>query len=156
MPAPLAHVYDLALRALAEQERQVAELHSRLTAVLAAGGVGVSLLARPAFGGAHPHGTIATAAALLGLAGIALAVVAAARLLLAERLAFTVNAGSVVALAPGALERTDAYFRTMTASLDELWRMNAARMRQRESVFTVVVCGMLAGVCGLAIAAAVG
>jgi hypothetical protein len=54
VPAPLAHVYDLALRALDEQERRVAELRGRLTPVLAGGGVGVTLLAPAALMGESP------------------------------------------------------------------------------------------------------
>ena len=44
MSEALAHVYDLALRALAEQERQVAELRGRLTPILASGGLGATLM----------------------------------------------------------------------------------------------------------------
>src|SRR5829696_10009483 len=92
MPEPLAHVYDLALRALDEQERRVAQLHARITPVLAAGGVGITLLTGPAFEGARPIGLAATMSVVVGLVGITGAVVAAAYLLLGTRLQFGVDA----------------------------------------------------------------
>jgi hypothetical protein len=51
MPEPRARIYELALRALDEQDRQVDELRGRLAPVLAAGGVGLTLLTGPAFSG---------------------------------------------------------------------------------------------------------
>jgi hypothetical protein len=60
-------------RALAEQERQVAEVRGRGATLLAAGAVIASLLAKPVFDGEHPHGFAeisATAIGLLGSAGI--------------------------------------------------------------------------------------
>jgi hypothetical protein len=82
MPAPLAHIYDLALRALDEQERRVAELRGRLTPVLAAGGVGVTPLAPAALQNGPP---LIVAPSLLALG---VSIVAAAYLLLMGRVSF--------------------------------------------------------------------
>jgi hypothetical protein len=76
MPQPLAHLYELALRALDEQERRASELRGRVGPVLAAGGVGTTLLAGPAFS-AHSRGPVQLVAtaiavgALLGAVGAA-------------------------------------------------------------------------------------
>jgi hypothetical protein len=71
-------VYELGTAALAEQERQVVETRGRGTAIIAAGAVITSLLAKPVFHGGHPHGSFevaAAAAGLLGCAGVLLFVV---------------------------------------------------------------------------------
>lgn len=60
MPDPLAIVYQLALRALDEQERQVTALHGRLAPVIAAVGVASTLLAPTAFRAERPDGAMAT------------------------------------------------------------------------------------------------
>jgi hypothetical protein len=76
MSEPRGRIYELALRALDEQDRQVGDLRGRLAPVLAAGGVGLTLLTRPAFSGAHPSGAnelVATIAGLLGAAALVLA-----------------------------------------------------------------------------------
>jgi hypothetical protein len=49
MSEPRSRIYELALRALDEQNRQVDDPRGRLAPVLAAGGVGLTLLTRPAF-----------------------------------------------------------------------------------------------------------
>ncbi len=149
MPEPLAHVYDLALRALDEQERRVAQLHARLTPVLAGGGVGITLLTRPAFAGSHPDGVAEVATAAIGLLGIAVATGAAVYLLLAERLSF----------APEPLSATEVawrqdFFPAMVVLLDERRVRNLVGIKRLQAAFTVMVCGMLVGVCGLAVAVA--
>jgi hypothetical protein len=62
-------IYQLGLEALAEQERQVAEVRSRGSTLLAAGAVIASLLAKPVFHGGHPDGALQTLAATIGLIG---------------------------------------------------------------------------------------
>jgi hypothetical protein len=55
MPEPRGRLYELALRPLDEQEHHVGELRGRLAPVIAAGGIGLTLLTRPAFAGQHPR-----------------------------------------------------------------------------------------------------
>jgi hypothetical protein len=62
-------MYELGSEALAEQERQVAELRGRGATLLAAGAVIASLLAKPVFDGEHPHGFAEIAATAIGLLG---------------------------------------------------------------------------------------
>ncbi len=155
-PDLLAHLYDLALRALAEQERQVAALHGRLTPVLAAGGVGVTLLTRPAFHAARAAGTFATVASGLGVLAIGIAVLAATYVLLGDRLAFGIDASSARNIArDAAVDDLGGFYAAVFVVLDERWLENGRAIERMLTAFTVMVCGMLVGVCGLALAAAV-
>lgn len=89
-------MYELGSEALAEQERQVAEVRGRGATLLAAGAVIASLLAKPVFDGEHPHGFAeisGTAIGLLGSAGILVFVVL---LLRPYELGFSVKAGGDV------------------------------------------------------------
>lgn len=84
-------IYQLGSEALAEQERQVVEVRSRGSTLLAAGAVIASLLAKPVFQGGHPTGaeTIAVVFGLIGTAGLLVFVVL---LLRPYELAFSINA----------------------------------------------------------------
>jgi hypothetical protein len=86
-------IYSIGVDALAEQERQVAELRGRASVLLAAGAVVPSLLAKSVFHGPHPSGVLeiaATSAGLLGAAGVLLFVVL---LLRPYELGFSMKAG---------------------------------------------------------------
>ncbi len=48
--------YDLAIRAIEEQEREVNGLRARTGTILASGAVAATLLAREVFAGPHPVG----------------------------------------------------------------------------------------------------
>jgi hypothetical protein len=156
MSEPLAHVYELALRALDEQERQVVELRSRLAPVLAAGGLGITLLARPASKSGSAGGLIGTIAAIGAVLGVTVAVVAATRLLISRRLAFGVDAPSAIDIIErrGVTDMRD-FYAAMIAVFDERRHQNHVVIERLQTTFTFMVCGMLAGVCGLALAAAV-
>ncbi|MGP0102337.1 MAG: hypothetical protein ACLPUT_12060 [Solirubrobacteraceae bacterium] len=87
-------VYELGTAALADQERQVAEVRGRGSTLLAAGALIASLLAKPIFHDGHPSdvGEItATAIGLLGTGGVLLFVVL---LLRPYALGFSVKAGA--------------------------------------------------------------
>jgi hypothetical protein len=87
-------IYELGVEALAEQERQVAEVRSRGSTLLAGGAVIASLLAEPVFGGAHPDGFGEQLAAALGLAGCAGVLVFVVLVLRPYELGFSVKAGA--------------------------------------------------------------
>lgn len=94
MPGFEERIYELGTSALAEQERQVAELRSRASVLVAAGAVIPSLLAKAVFHGNHPAGVGEIAAAVVGLAG-AVGVLAFAVLLLRPyELGFSVKPGA--------------------------------------------------------------
>jgi hypothetical protein len=86
-------MYELGSEALAEQERQVAEVRGRGATLLAAGAVIASLLAKPVFDGEHPHGFAEIAATAIGLLGSAGILVFVVLLLRPYELGFSVKAG---------------------------------------------------------------
>ena len=86
-------IYSLATEALAEQERQVAELRSRGSTLLAAGAVVASLLAKAVFHGNHPQGVAEVVATVVGLVGAAALLVFVVGLLRPYELGFSVKAG---------------------------------------------------------------
>jgi len=157
MPDPLTIVYQLALRALEEQERQVTALHGRLAPVIAAVGVASTLLAPTAFRGDRPDGAVATLAACLGVVGVVVTLLAAAFVLIPRRLTFAIDA-SLAAIAflqrPGGASVHVGHL-SIVAGLDELRVRNRASLRRLHAAFTFMLCGMLVAVCGLSVAAAV-
>ncbi len=71
-------IYELGSEALADQERQVAQVRGRGATLLAAGAVIASLLAKAVFHAGHPNGfwqVTSTVVGLLGCAGVLLFVV---------------------------------------------------------------------------------
>lgn len=155
MSDPLAHVYDLARDALAEQERQVGELRGRLTPVLAASGLAATLLTPLAFRGAHPTGVAETLCALLGLLGMGIVLVGALHVLLPRRLTFGATAESAMGfLASHAIGDERAFYAAMVVALDEQRAVNLSRILALHVAITVMLGGMLLEVCGLAAAAA--
>ena len=94
MPGFEERIYDLAVEALAEQERQVSEVRGRGPALLAAGAVVASLLTKPVFDGPHPDGFPGLLAAFVGLAGVAGVLVFVVLLLRPYELGFSVKAGA--------------------------------------------------------------
>jgi hypothetical protein len=87
-------IYELGSEALAEQERQVAEVRARGATLLAAGAVIASLLAKPVFDGPHPHGFAEIAATVVGLLGSGGVLVFVVLLLRPYELGFSVKAGA--------------------------------------------------------------
>ncbi len=85
-------IYQLGLEALAEQERQVAEVRSRGSTLLAAGAVIASLLAKPVFHGGHPDGVMETLATFIGVLGAGGLLLFVVLLLRPYELGFTVKA----------------------------------------------------------------
>ncbi len=85
-------VYELGTEALAEQERQVAELRGRGATLLAAGAVIASLLAKPVFAGDHPAGTADIVASFVGVVAAGALLIFVVLLLIPRELGFSVNA----------------------------------------------------------------
>lgn len=93
MPGFEERIYELGTNALAEQERQVGDLRSRASVLLAAGAVVPSLLARAVFHGKHPAGVAEIAATVIGLVGAVGVLLFAVMLLRPYELGFSVKAG---------------------------------------------------------------
>lgn len=87
-------IYELGAQALAEQERQVAEIRGRASVLLAAGAVVPSLLAKGIFRGKNPSGFAQIAAASVGLLGAAGVLLFVVLLLRPYELGFSVKAGA--------------------------------------------------------------
>ena len=86
-------IYSLGIDALAEQERQVAEVRGRASVLLAAGAVVPSLLAKSVFHGDHPEGLLEIAAATVGLLGAGGVLAFTVLLLRPYELGFSMKAG---------------------------------------------------------------
>jgi hypothetical protein len=87
-------IYELGSAALAEQERQVAELRSRGSTLVAAATVVASLLANPIFQDHHPDGAAEVLATVVGLSGAAGVLVCVVLLLRPYELGFSVQPGA--------------------------------------------------------------
>lgn len=156
-PSPLADLYALALRTLDAHERRASELRARVTPVLAAGGLGITLLAQAGFAAAAAR-PLALAAVGMALTGLVAALRAAAGLLLSRPPVLDVGADQLVRRLErdGALDDHDAYAKEMI----ELFASRAAQLEHDFDVhhhdFTVIMGGTLVMLCGLALAALVG
>jgi hypothetical protein len=158
MSEPRGRIYDLALRALDEQDRQVDTLRGRLAPVLAAGGVGLTLLTRPVFAGDHPSGVLEVAATIVGIIGAVALVLASAYVLHPRRLAFSVHASDALeairARDATVLEDEDRFHETMIVALARRRDGNQPIVDRLHTAFSAALLGLLAELSGLALAAA--
>ena len=147
-------IYSLAVNALAEQERQVVELRSRASVLLAAAAVVPSLLARSVFHGDHPRG-IEAVAAYLGLGGAAGVLTFGVLLLRPCELGFSMKAGET----HRELWREDITEQPMidialADALDERRRENAETVRRLVLWLAPALASLVLETAGLALAAA--
>lgn len=158
MPAPaLAHLYALALRALDAHERRRHELRARLAPILAATAAGIALLAGPA-ASAAAAGSSPAAAALVATVGAAVVTLAAVGRVLDERDERALSLDDICATVddPELLADEDRFHRAMIDLIDVHDRGATRAHRRLSQDFTVVMCGMLVVLCGLALTALVG
>jgi hypothetical protein len=156
MSAPIARIYDLALRSLDEQERQLGELRSRVAPVVAAAGLGITLLARSVFAGSHPRGTWEVIAATVGFAGAATLVVASGHLLRSRPMAFSVDAIAALKVArdADALDDGHKFDEAMARALADRRAGNAPIVKRLHNAFSIALSGLVAELVGLSAAAA--
>jgi hypothetical protein len=148
-------IYQLGLEALAEQERQVAEVRSRGSTLLAAGAVIASLLAKAVFHDGHPYGaleTLATIAGLLGAGGLLLVVVL---LLQPYELGFSVNAPATYRALweKGILEQPMVDL-ALADAFEEQRDANSKAVRRLSWLLAVALGALVLETAGLAAAAA--
>jgi hypothetical protein len=86
--------YDLALRALEEQARDVRSLRSRTGTLVAAAAVAATLLGREVFATSHPDGAPEWIASAAGLIGLGVVLFASVYLLRSHDLVFSVDAAA--------------------------------------------------------------
>ena len=154
MPEPRGRIYELALHALDKQDRHVDDVRGRLAPVLAAGGVGLTLLTRPVISG-DPSGAVELVAAIVGLVGAVTLVLASAYVLHPRRLAFSVNARATLDAIRDRdaeiLEDEDLYHETMIATLPRRREGNQPIVDRLHTAFSVGLLGLLAELGGPAL-----
>lgn len=148
-------IYELGTAALADQERQVAEVRGRGSTLLAAGALIASLLAKPVFHDGHPSGLgeiAATAVGLLGTGGVLLFVVL---LLRPYELGFSVKAGAAyrVLWDQGILEQPMVDL-ALADAFEERRNENARVVRLLVLFLAFALASLMLEVAGLATAAA--
>lgn len=158
MPAALARLYELALRALDEQDRHVSDLRGRLAPILAAGGVGLTLLTPPAFAEAHPSGALELVAAIAGLVGAVVLVLASAYVLHPRALAFSIYArdalDAIRVRDAAVLTDDDRFHETTIGALTRRRRGNEPIVGRLRVACSIALFGLLVELGGLSLAAA--
>jgi hypothetical protein len=159
MSQPLAHLYDLALRALDEQDRRADALRGRLGPLLAAAALGASLLSGPLIGTSHPATIAGKLAITVAVCGLLATVAGAFRLLAVRRRAADhLDPWELIddLERGGLLEDEAAFHKAMIARLARLHERRIVALTQLASTFTAMLWGILVTLCGLALAAIVG
>jgi hypothetical protein len=155
MPSFEQRIFELGTGALAEQERQVAELRSRASVLVAAGAVVPSLLAKSVFHGKHPDGGAEIAAAIVGLIGAAGVLLFAVLLLRPYELGFSVKAGATYqALWERNMLEQPMVDLALAEAFEERRRQNARVARQLVLWLALALTSIVAETVGLAVAAA--
>lgn len=148
-------IYELGLEALAEQERQVAEVRSRGSTLLAAGAVIASLLAKPVFAGRHPDGRWEVAATTVGLAGCVALLICVVLLLRPYELGFSVKAGATYrALWEQGLLEQPMVDIALAEAFEERRDNNAEVVRRLVLFLALALVALVVETAGLATAAA--
>jgi hypothetical protein len=148
-------IYQLGLEALAEQERQVVEVRSRGSTLLAAGAVIASLLAKPVFHGGHPDGALQTLAATAGLIGAGGLLLVVVLLLRPYELGFSVNAPSTYRALweQGILEQPMVDL-ALADAFEEQRETNSKAVRRLSWLLALALGALVLETAGLAAAAA--
>lgn len=148
-------IYSLGVDALAEQERQVAEVRGRASVLLAAGAVVPSLLAKSVFHGHHPQGALEVAPTVVGLLGGAGVLVFAVLLLRPYALGFSMKAGETYReLWNHHILEQPMIDLALAEALDERRQENAQTVRRLVLWLALALASLVVETAGLALAAA--
>lgn len=148
-------IYSLGTEALAEQERQVAELRTRGATLLAGGAVIASLLAKAVFNGNHPSGTAETVAAALGITAAGALLIFVVLLLVPRELGFSVNARETYqALWDQQILQQPTVDLALAEAFEERGEENASVVSQLVSFLGMALAALTLETAGLATAAA--
>jgi hypothetical protein len=141
--------------ALADQERQVAEVRGRGSTLLAAGALIASLLAKPVFHNGHPDGVGEIAAAAVGLIGSGGVLLFVVLLLRPYELGFSVKAGATYrALWEQDILEQPMVDLALADALEERRNKNAKIVRHLTLLLALALASLLCEAAGLATAAA--
>lgn len=155
MPNFEERIYELGTEALAEQERQVAEVRSRGATLLAAGAVIGSLLAKPVFSGDHPDGTAETLAAVLGVFAAGALLIFVVLLLIPREMGYSVNARATYqALWDQQILQQPMVDLALADAFDERREQNSGVVSQLVSFLAWALAALTLETVGLATAAA--
>lgn len=148
-------IYELGTEALAEQERQVAEVRGRGATLLAAGAIIASLLAKPVFAGDHPNGTAEVVASSVGVAAAGALLIFVVLLLIPRELGFSVNARATYqALWDQQILQQPMVDLALAEAFDERRDQNAGVVAQLVSFLGWALAALTLETAGLATAAA--
>lgn len=150
--------YDLAIRALEEQEREVSGLRTRTGTLVAAAAVAATLLVRFVFAGSHPDGWLEWSATGVGLAALAVVLLASVYLLRSHDLSFGIDAAAshMELEALGTLESDDATeaHLHLTYTLSSIRAENGLTVKHLKTAFACALGGLLVETLGLGLGAA--
>lgn len=148
-------IYQLGADSLSKQERQVAEVRTRGSTLLAAGAVIASLLAKPAFSGGHPSGAWQTLAAILGLVGAGGLLVCVVLLLRPYALGFSVNPQATYrALWEQEILEQPMVDLALADAFEERWEKNKRTVGRLVWLLGLALAALVLETAGLAAAAA--
>lgn len=158
MPATTSETfYDLALRAIEEQEREVQSLRTRTGTIVAAAAVASTLLAREVFAGSRPDGSAAWTATTVGLAALGAVVFASVYLLRSHELSFSLDAAAALETADAeGLDRDDParVVRGLTYVLSSMQAENSLTVGRLRTSFAWALGGLVVEIFGLGLGAA--
>lgn len=151
--------YDLAVRALEEQERQVTSLRVRTGTLVAAAAVAATLLAREVFADTHPDGIAEWSVTVFGLVGLGVVLIASVFLLRSHDLAFSLDVREAY---DDAEERQEPDGETevhnlhlaLALSISDRQADNQPTVSSMRTAFAWALAGLLAEIVGLGTGAA--
>jgi hypothetical protein len=150
--------YDLAIRAIEEQEREVNGLRTRTGTLVAAAAVAGTVLAREVFAGSHPDGELAWAATAVGLGGLVMVLAASVYLLSTHSMSFSIDAPAAFEKARdfGALDADDhaGVHIDLTYTLAAMQSGNGLTVNRLRTAFAIALGGLVAETVGLGLGAA--
>jgi hypothetical protein len=150
--------YDLAVRAIEEQEREVHGLRTRTGTIVAAGAVAATLLAREVFAGSHPDGWVAWTLTAFGLIGLAVVLLASVYLLRSHDLSFSIDAWAAYERAQdlGVLDVDGAEGLRMdlTYNLSAMQADNGLTVERLRAAFAIALAALVLEIFGLGFGAA--
>jgi hypothetical protein len=148
--------YDLAVRSLEEQEREVTSLRSRTGTLAAAAAVTATLLTRSLFVDQHPDGWIEWASASVGLVALGAVLFASVYLLRSHDMAFTADAAIIreEAETDGKLEDVVLLQLRLAQSLAAMHAQNRVVVEKLKTVFAAALTALVAETLGLGLGAA--
>ena len=125
--------------------------------MVAAAGVGATLLTKPAFAQSNPDGALAIGATIVGLLGAAVLVAAAAYLLISRPLAFSIDGEDALDMAERLelLDEEDGWYVSMTLGLSHRRAGNEPIIDRLHTAFSFAVGGLIVELAGFSAAAGV-